>query len=152
MCLGIPAQLVAGDTGHPDLAMIDMGGVSRAINVGLLDDRPGPGDWVLVHMGFALQTMTAQEARDALDALGAEREAADREADALEAAMDAAAQAAAEAMAAEAMAAEAMAAEAMAGEAVTGEAVTGEAVTREAVTREAVTRRTVAGGTAGGIS
>ena len=113
MCLGIPAQLVAGDTGHPDLAMVDMGGVSRAINVGLLDDRPGPGNWVLVHMGFALQTMTAQEARDALDALGAEREAADREADALEAAMDAAAQAAEEAMAEEA---------AMAGEAVAGEA------------------------------
>ena len=109
MCLGIPAQLVAGDTGHPDLAMVDMGGVSRAINVGLLDDRPGPGDWVLVHMGFALQTMTAQEARDALDALGAEREAADREADALEAAMDAAARAAEEAMAAEAVAEEAMA-------------------------------------------
>jgi hydrogenase expression/formation protein HypC len=98
MCLGIPAQLVAGDTGHPDLAMVDMGGVSRAINLGLLDERPGPGDWVLVHMGFALQTMTAEEARDALDALGAEREAADREADALEAAMDAAAQAAEEAV------------------------------------------------------
>ena len=64
MCLGIPAQLVAGDTGHPDLAMVDMGGVSRAINLGLLDERPGPGDWVLVHMGFALQTMTAGEARD----------------------------------------------------------------------------------------
>lgn len=102
MCLGIPAQLVAGDTGHPDLAMVDMGGVSRPINIGLLDERPGPGDWVLVHMGFALQTMTAQEARDALGALGAEREAADREADALEAAMNAAAQAAEEAMAAEA--------------------------------------------------
>ena len=54
MCLGIPAQLVAGDTGHPDLVMVDMGGVSRAVNVGLLDERPGPGDWVLVHMGFAL--------------------------------------------------------------------------------------------------
>jgi hydrogenase expression/formation protein HypC len=109
MCLGIPAQLVAGDTGHPDLAMVDMGGVSRAINLGLLDERPGPGDWVLVHMGFALQTMTTGEARDALDALGAEREAADREADALEAAMDAAAQAAGEAMAADARAREAVA-------------------------------------------
>ena len=137
MCLGIPAQLVAGDTGHPELAMVDMGGVSRAINFGLLDDRPGPGDWVLVHMGFALQTMTAQEARDALDALGAEREAADREADALEAAMDAAAQAAEEAMAAEAVAAETMAAEAVAGEAAAAEAAAG---------------GTVAGGTAGGIS
>jgi hydrogenase expression/formation protein HypC len=115
MCLGIPAQLVAGDTGHCDLAMVDMGGVSRAINLGLLDERPGLGDWVLVHMGFALQTMTAGEARDALDALGAEREAADREADALEAAMDAAAQAAGEAMAADARAREAGTREAMAG-------------------------------------
>jgi len=103
MCLGIPAQLVAGDAGHPDLVVADMGGVSRAVNVGLLDDRPGPGDWILVHMGFALSTMTAEEARDALDALGSEREAEDREADALQAAMDAAAQAAAEAMAAAAM-------------------------------------------------
>ena len=91
MCLGIPAQLVAGDTGHPDLVMVDMGGVSRPVNVGLLDDRPGPGDWVLVHMGFALSTMTAEEARDALDALGAEREAADREADVLQKAMEQAA-------------------------------------------------------------
>ncbi len=101
MCLGIPAQLVAGDTGHPDLVIVDMGGVSRAVNVGLLDEPPSPGDWVLVHMGFALSAMTAEEARDALAALGAEREAADREADALEAAMDAAAQAAREAMARE---------------------------------------------------
>lgn len=147
MCLGIPAQLVAGDTGHPDLAMVDMGGVSRAINVGLLDDRPGPGDWVLVHMGFALQTMTAPEARDALDALGAERQAADREADALEAAMDAAAHAAEEAMAAEAMAAEALAAEAVAGKAMAAEAVAEKAMAAEAVAGEAV-----GGGTAGGIS
>jgi hydrogenase expression/formation protein HypC len=137
MCLGIPAQLVAGDTGHPDLAMVDMGGVSRAINVGLLDDRPGPGDWVLVHMGFALQTMTAQEARDALDALGAEREAADREADALEAAMDAAAQAAEEAVA---------------GKAVAGKAVAGKAVAGKAVAGKAVAGKAVAGGTVGGIS
>ncbi len=105
MCLGIPAQLVAGDTGHPDLVMVDMGGVSRPVNVGLLDERPDPGDWILVHMGFALSTMTAQEAQDALEALGAERHAEDREADARhtvmgQAAMDAAAQAASEAMAA----------------------------------------------------
>jgi hydrogenase expression/formation protein HypC len=82
MCLGIPAQLVAGDTGHPDLVLVGMGGVSRAVNIGLLDERPAPGEWILVHMGFALSVMTADEARDALDALGAEREAADREADA----------------------------------------------------------------------
>jgi hydrogenase expression/formation protein HypC len=110
MCLGIPARLVAGETGHPDLVMAEVGGVPRTVNVGLLDERPGPGDWVLVHMGFALNVMTVQEAADALAALGAEREAereaagreaagrdaaaagrdaAEREAEALHAAMDA---------------------------------------------------------------
>jgi len=77
MCLGIPAQIVAGEAGHPDLAMAEVGGVSRVVNLGLLEDRPGPGDWVLVHMGFALSAMTAEEARDALAALGAERGAED---------------------------------------------------------------------------
>jgi hydrogenase expression/formation protein HypC len=95
MCLGIPAQLVAGDTGHPDLVMAEVGGVPRTVNVALLDERPGPGEWVLVHMGFALSAMTAQEARDALAALGAEREAerdaAGREAAAWPTAMEAAA-------------------------------------------------------------
>jgi hydrogenase expression/formation protein HypC len=100
MCLGIPAQLVAGETGHPDLVMAEVGGVPRTVNVGLLDERPGPGDWILVHMGFALNVMTAQEAADALTALGAEREAEDREAATLQAAMDAAAQAEEEAIAA----------------------------------------------------
>ncbi len=52
-----------------------MGGVSRVINVALLDEPPGPGAWVLVHMGFALSAMTPEEARDALAALRAEREA-----------------------------------------------------------------------------
>ncbi len=81
MCLGIPAQLVGGETGHPDLAMVDMGGVRRAINIALLEDPPRAGDWVLVHMGFALSAMTPDEARDGLAALGAENEAAEREAE-----------------------------------------------------------------------
>ena len=100
MCLGIPAQLVAGETGHPDLVMAEVGGVPRTVNVGLLDERPGPCDWILVHMGFALNVMTPQEAADAMDALGAEREAENREAAALQTAMDAAAQAEEEAIAA----------------------------------------------------
>ncbi|HEU5387985.1 MAG TPA: HypC/HybG/HupF family hydrogenase formation chaperone [Streptosporangiaceae bacterium] len=100
MCLGIPAQLVAGETGHQDLVMAAVGGVPRPVNVGLLEERPGIGDWVLVHMGFALSAMTPAEAQDALDALGAERKAGDREAAALQAAMDAAAQAEEEAIAA----------------------------------------------------
>jgi hydrogenase expression/formation protein HypC len=100
MCLGIPAQLVAGETGHPDLVMAEVGGVPRTVNVGLLDERPGPGDWILVHMGFALNVMTPQEAADALAALGAEREDEKREAAAMQTAMDAAAQAEEEAIAA----------------------------------------------------
>ena len=100
MCLGIPAQLVAGETGHPDLVMAEVGGVPRTVNVGLLDERPGPGDWILVHMGFALNVMTPEEAADALAALGAEREAENREAAALQTAMDAAAAAEEEAIAA----------------------------------------------------
>ena len=100
MCLGIPAQLVAGETGHQDLVMATVGGVPRPVNIGLLEERPEPGDWILVHMGFALNTMTAAEALDALDALGAEREAEDREVAAMQAAMDAAAQAEEDAIAA----------------------------------------------------
>ena len=75
MCLGIPAQLVTGKTGHQDLVMAAVGGVPRPVNIGLLDERPGIGDWILIHMGFALSVMTAAEAQDALDALGAERRA-----------------------------------------------------------------------------
>ena len=114
MCLGIPAQLVGGETGHPDLVMAEVGGVPRTVNVGLLDERPGPGDWILVHMGFALNVMTPEEAADALDALGAEREAENREAagrdtggrevEAMQAAMEAAAAAEEEAIAARWMA------------------------------------------------
>jgi hydrogenase expression/formation protein HypC len=75
MCLGIPAQLVEGDAGHRDLAIAEVGGVPRVINLGLLDERPGPGDWVLVHMGFAMSVMTEAEAKDAVAALSAERDA-----------------------------------------------------------------------------
>src|SRR5258708_34315664 len=91
MCLGIPAQLVASETGHPDLVMAEVGGVPRTVNVGLLEGRPGPGQWILVHMGFALSVMTAEEAQDEGAALGYEREAADREAGPLQAAIETAA-------------------------------------------------------------
>ena len=100
MCLGIPAQLVAGETGHQDLVMATVGGVPRTVNIGLLDKRPEPGQWILVHMGFALNLMTETEAQDALEALGAERAAEDREMAAMQAAMDAAAQAEEDAIAA----------------------------------------------------
>jgi hydrogenase expression/formation protein HypC len=75
MCLGIPARVTAV-CAHPDLVDVDMAGVTRTVNAGLLDDPPRPGEWVLVHMGFVLSTMTEAEARQAvadLDAMAAER-------------------------------------------------------------------------------
>ena len=53
MCLGIAARLVDGYAGHPDLAIVEVGGVPRPVNLGPLEERPGPGGRVLVHMGFA---------------------------------------------------------------------------------------------------
>lgn len=66
MCLGIPARVRSVGSDHPDLAEVDMAGVARVVNIGLLDEPPAPGEWILVHMGFALSTMTEQEAADAL--------------------------------------------------------------------------------------
>jgi len=77
VCLGIPSQVVSIGVDHPDLATVDMAGVHRSVNVGLMDGPLSVGDWVLVHMGFALQTMTEGEAQDAFRALGAERAAVD---------------------------------------------------------------------------
>jgi hydrogenase expression/formation protein HypC len=75
MCVGIPGRVVSVGTDHPDLARVDIGGVPRSVNVGLLDEPVRPGDWVLVHMGFALSTMTAQQADAALDVFRDERRA-----------------------------------------------------------------------------
>jgi hydrogenase expression/formation protein HypC len=69
MCLGIPGRLVEL-TEHPDIARVDVEGVVRDINIALLGDDPAePGDWVLIHLGFALQTMTEAEVEDARSTL-----------------------------------------------------------------------------------
>jgi len=70
MCLGIPGEIVEIMSGHPDLAKVDVSGVRRAINVGLLEnERLRPGDWILIHVGFALSKIDEDEARAALDFL-----------------------------------------------------------------------------------
>ncbi|GGP09518.1 HypC/HybG/HupF family hydrogenase formation chaperone [Nonomuraea glycinis] len=67
MCLGIPGELVADAPEHPDLAVVEVGGVRRRINVGLLaDEELRIGDWVLVHVGFALSKISQEEARAVL--------------------------------------------------------------------------------------
>ncbi|MEU7898107.1 HypC/HybG/HupF family hydrogenase formation chaperone [Nonomuraea sp. NPDC049152] len=55
---------------HADLAKVDVSGVRRAINIGLLEnERLQPGDWILIHVGFALSKIDEEEARAALDFL-----------------------------------------------------------------------------------
>lgn len=65
MCLGIPGRVVRFD---PDTGMadVDVAGVVRAINLALLDGPWAPGDYILIHSGFALERMTAEQAREAM--------------------------------------------------------------------------------------
>jgi hydrogenase expression/formation protein HypC len=70
MCLGIPGEIIEILHDKPDLAMVDVSGVRRAINIGLLeDDPPVPGDWILIHVGFALSKIDEEEAKAALEFL-----------------------------------------------------------------------------------
>ncbi|MFH8348879.1 HypC/HybG/HupF family hydrogenase formation chaperone [Streptomyces sp. NPDC018045] len=70
MCLGIPGEVVAFVEGQPDLARVDVSGVRRAVNIALLEEEGvGPGDWVLIHVGFAMSKIDEAEARAALDFL-----------------------------------------------------------------------------------
>jgi hydrogenase expression/formation protein HypC len=66
MCLAIPGQIVELVDDENRLAMVDVAGVRRNVNVGLLDvdgRGVGPGDWVLIHVGFAISQVDEQEAR-----------------------------------------------------------------------------------------
>jgi hydrogenase expression/formation protein HypC len=65
MCLGIPGRVVQLLDGG-EVALVDVAGVVREINTGLLDDPLCAGDYILIHSGFALERMTEQEAQDAL--------------------------------------------------------------------------------------
>jgi hydrogenase expression/formation protein HypC len=86
MCLAIPAQVsVLLDDGH--LAMVDIMGVRRKVSIDLLvDDPPVTGEWVLVHVGFAMSKISAQQAEEQLQmlALLGEATAAVEEADGYE--------------------------------------------------------------------
>jgi hydrogenase expression/formation protein HypC len=67
MCLGIPGEVVELYPDRPDLAKVDVSGVKRAINIGLLEGETiNPGDWVLIHVGFALSKIDEAEAAAAL--------------------------------------------------------------------------------------
>ncbi|WP_405620718.1 carbamoyltransferase HypF [Streptomyces sp. NBC_01508] len=70
MCLGIPGRVVEIVEGYADqLALVDVEGARRRINVGMLDAPPAAGDWVLLHMGFALEIIDEAKAAQALSGL-----------------------------------------------------------------------------------
>jgi hydrogenase expression/formation protein HypC len=79
MCLAIPAQICECTSGEQARALVDVLGVRRQVSLDLLaDDPPQVGDWVLVHVGFAMSKISDQQARETLamlDQLG-ETEAA----------------------------------------------------------------------------
>jgi hydrogenase expression/formation protein HypC len=67
MCLAIPGKIVELLDEHRDIAVIDVLGVRRRIDLGLLsDDPPILGDWVLIHVGFAMSKISEVDALDQL--------------------------------------------------------------------------------------
>ena len=65
MCLAIPGQIVElGPGSH--LATVEVSKVRRTINVDLLDPPAAPGEWVLIHVGFAMSRISADEAAEQL--------------------------------------------------------------------------------------
>ena len=72
MCLAIPGQVVEVLDEANQLAEVDVAGVRRTVNVSLLGDGSGgaqPGEWVLIHVGFALSRIDEREAQATLQLL-----------------------------------------------------------------------------------
>jgi hydrogenase expression/formation protein HypC len=72
MCLAIPGKIVEISSDNTDSALVDVVGVRRKIDLGLLqDDKPAPGDWVLIHVGFAMSKISELDALDQMNTLRA---------------------------------------------------------------------------------
>jgi hydrogenase expression/formation protein HypC len=66
MCLAIPGQVVGIVDEANSLAQVNVAGVRRNVNVGLLEGGAAAGDWVLIHVGFALSKVDEDEAHATL--------------------------------------------------------------------------------------
>ncbi len=65
MCFGIPGQVIGSSPDEPQFLRVSADGVERNIQGLLLDgDPPQPGDWVLIHLGFALERLSPEQAAD----------------------------------------------------------------------------------------
>ena len=74
MCLGIPGKIVSLDENINKLATVEVGGVRRQINIScIVDENHSPqscvGEWVLVHVGFAMSRINEEEAAKTLELL-----------------------------------------------------------------------------------
>jgi hydrogenase expression/formation protein HypC len=81
VCLAIPGRIVELSPDNAALARVDVAGVRRNVNIGLLEDGElRSGDWVLIHVGFALSKIEEAQAHDQLrmlEALGEDQMAMD---------------------------------------------------------------------------
>ena len=68
MCLAIPGKIVEIVDKENHIAKVEIGGVRRSVNVGMLDDI-GVGDYVIVHVGFAMSKLNEKEAEETLRTL-----------------------------------------------------------------------------------
>ncbi|MDM9383915.1 HypC/HybG/HupF family hydrogenase formation chaperone [Chlorogloeopsis sp. ULAP01] len=71
MCLGIPGQIIEITDANNKLAIVDIGGVKRQVNITCIIDEQHPpenciGEWVLVHVGFAMNRINEKEAAETL--------------------------------------------------------------------------------------
>jgi hydrogenase expression/formation protein HypC len=65
MCLAIPGQIVEVLREQRHIAIVEVTGVRRRVDLGLLeDDLPNPGDWVLIHVGFAMSKISEHDAAE----------------------------------------------------------------------------------------
>jgi hydrogenase expression/formation protein HypC len=70
MCLGIPGQIIEFVDEENDIAKVEVSGVRRNVNVALVrPDGIATGDWVLIHVGFAMSKVDEREAQATLDLL-----------------------------------------------------------------------------------
>ena len=70
MCLGIPGQIVEFVDDVADIAKVDVSGVRRNVSVALVrPDGIAVGDWVLIHVGFAMSKIDEREAQETLQLL-----------------------------------------------------------------------------------
>jgi hydrogenase expression/formation protein HypC len=70
MCLAIPGKVIECVPGGETSAVVDVCGVRRRVELGLLaDSPPGPGDWVLIHVGFAMSRISEADASEQMRTL-----------------------------------------------------------------------------------